>query len=98
MGDGECEEGSIWEMALFAHKYCLDNFTVIVDNNKMQAMGSCEEVIALGSLGEKWGSFGWNVLEVLDGHDHDLLAKCDYCPYREGKRDFFYGRKPCLAL
>ncbi|MCI9610713.1 MAG: transketolase [Eubacterium sp.] len=73
VGDGECEEGSIWEMALFAHKYCLDNFTVIVDNNKMQAMGSCEEVIALGSLGEKWGSFGWNVLEVLDGHDHDLL-------------------------
>lgn len=73
VGDGECEEGSIWEMALFAHKYCLDNFTVIVDHNGMQAMGSCEEVIALGSLHEKWASFGWHVLEVLDGHDHDLL-------------------------
>lgn len=73
VGDGECEEGSIWEMALFAHKYQLDNFTVIVDHNKMQAMGSCEEVIALGSLSEKWKSFGWNVIEVLDGNNHDQL-------------------------
>lgn len=74
VGDGECEEGSMWEMALFAHKYCLDNFTVIVDHNGMQAMGSCEEVIALGSLREKWASFGWNVLEA-DGHDHAMLRE-----------------------
>lgn len=75
VGDGECEEGSIWEMALFAHKYELDNYTVIIDHNKMQAMGTCEDVIALGSLAEKWKAFGWNVIEVLDGNDHDQLRE-----------------------
>lgn len=75
MGDGECEEGSVWEMALFANRYKLDNFTVLVDHNKMQAMGNCEEVMALRSLAEKWHSFGWNVIEILDGHNHDALQE-----------------------
>lgn len=73
VGDGECEEGSIWEMALFANKYRLDNYTVIIDHNKMQAMGYCEDIIALGSLGRKWNSFGWNVIEAADGNDHNIL-------------------------
>lgn len=73
IGDGECEEGAVWETALFAHKYGLSNFTVIVDHNKMQAMGTCEEVMALGSLSEKWAAFGWNVVEVQDGNDHEQL-------------------------
>lgn len=73
VGDGECEEGSVWEMALFAHRYGLDNFTVVVDHNKMQAMGGCEDVIALGSLPDKWAAFGWNVVDVPDGHDHGSL-------------------------
>lgn len=73
VGDGECEEGSIWEMALFAHKYELDNFTIIVDHNKMQAMGKCEDVMPLESLAEKWNAFGWNVIEVVNGHDHNAL-------------------------
>lgn len=75
IGDGECEEGAIWEMALFAHKHELDNFTIIVDNNKMQAMGKCEDIIALGNLGDKWNSFEWNVYEVHDGHNHDELKE-----------------------
>lgn len=73
VGDGECEEGSVWEMALFANKYQLSNFTVIVDNNNMQAMGSCEEVAALGNLEDKWKSFGWDVISVKDGNDHIML-------------------------
>lgn len=75
VGDGECEEGSIWEMALFAHKYGLDNYTVIIDHNKMQAMGKCEDVMALGVLADKWKAFGWNVVETLDGNDHDKLKE-----------------------
>lgn len=73
VGDGECEEGSIWEMALLANRYKLSNFTVIVDHNKMQAMGDCDEVMALGSLCEKWKAFGWNVIDVEDGNDHEQL-------------------------
>lgn len=72
VGDGECEEGCVWETAIFANHYKLSNFTVIVDNNKMQAMGTCEDVMSLGSLAEKFRAFGWNVIEV-DGHNHDEL-------------------------
>jgi transketolase len=68
----KCDEGSIWESALFANQYNLSNLTVIVDNNKMQAMGSCEEVMSLAPLNEKWQVFGFNVMEV-DGHNHDEL-------------------------
>lgn len=72
MGDGECDEGSTWEMALFAHQFKLDNLTIIVDHNKMQALGRCEEVLSLESLKEKWEAFGWHVIEI-DGHDHTQL-------------------------
>ena len=72
MGDGECNEGSVWEMALFANHVGLDNFTVVIDHNKMQAMGDCADVMDLGSLAEKWRAFGWDVLEV-DGHNHEEL-------------------------
>lgn len=73
VGDGECDEGSVWEMALFAHQYKLDNLTVIVDHNKMQAMGFCADVADHVELGNKWKSFGWDVTEI-DGHDHEQLT------------------------
>lgn len=72
VGDGECDEGSVWEMALFAHQYRLGNLCVIVDSNKMQAMGYCKEVADHIDLADKWRAFGWNVKEV-DGHDHAEL-------------------------
>ena len=75
VGDGECDEGSVWEMALFANQYRLNNLTVIVDHNKMQAMGTCEEVMALGSLEDKWRSFGWDVVCCEDGNNHDQLRE-----------------------
>ena len=74
LGDGECDEGSVWEMALFAHQYQLENLCVIVDSNKMQAMGHCTEVADHINLAEKWRAFGWNVREV-DGHDHAKLRQ-----------------------
>lgn len=74
IGDGECDEGSVWEAALFANHYRLSNFIVIIDHNKMQSLDLCENTIELIDLAAKWKAFGWDVTEV-DGHDHDQLRK-----------------------
>lgn len=73
VGDGECNEGSVWEMAMFAAQYKLSNLTVIVDRNNMQGMGMCSNVMNIEPLTEKWRAFGWHVEEVQDGHNHALL-------------------------
>ena len=73
VGDGECNEGSVWETAMFASQYKLDNFTVIVDRNGMQAMGFCKDVIDMEPLVAKWESFGWKTVNVKDGNNHDQL-------------------------
>lgn len=72
MGDGECDEGSVWEAALFANQYKLSNLTVIVDHNYMQSLDTCENTLALGDLGKKWEQFGWTVQNV-NGHSHKEL-------------------------
>ncbi len=72
MSDGECNEGSVWEAAMFAARHNLKNLTAIVDYNKWQATGRCSQILKLESLKEKWISFGWDALEV-DGHDHHQL-------------------------
>jgi transketolase len=72
MSDGECNEGSVWEAAMFASRQKLDNLTAIIDFNKWQATGRSQEVLQLDPLADKWASFGWAVTE-LDGHDHDQL-------------------------
>jgi transketolase len=72
MSDGECNEGSVWEAAMFAAAQGLDHLTAIVDFNKWQATGRSQEVLQLDPLADKWASFGWAVTE-LDGHDHDQL-------------------------
>ena len=74
LGDGECDEGSVWEAALVAHHYELDNLIAIVDHNKMQSLDFCENTIKLSPFADKWKSFGWNVLDI-DGHSHDELRK-----------------------
>ena len=74
LGDGECNEGSIWEAALLAPKLNVDNLTVIVDFNKWQATGRSEEITSLQPLDLKWKSFGWHVQEI-NGHDFDEIAK-----------------------
>lgn len=74
LGDGECDEGTIWETALFANHYQLNNLVAIIDHNKMQSMNYCENTIKLEPLGKKWEAFGWNVKEI-DGHNHDELRK-----------------------
>lgn len=72
VGDGECNEGSVWEGALFAQQFKLSNLTVIVDHNKLQGIEACENVLNYGDLAEKWRAFNWNVIEI-DGHDYDQI-------------------------
>ena len=67
LGDGECDEGSVWEAMLFANHYNLDNIVAIVDHNKMQSMDFCEKTISKESLADKWKAFGWNVIDI-DGN------------------------------
>jgi transketolase len=73
-GDGECDEGSMWEAILFANQFKLNNLTLIIDHNKLQSLDLCENTIELLSLADKFISFGWNVIEV-DGHNHIELKK-----------------------
>lgn len=68
LGDGECQEGSIWEGALSAPTLGLDNLTVIVDHNKLQAMDELETIVHMKPFADKWKAFGWNVVET-DGHN-----------------------------
>jgi transketolase len=68
MGDGELAEGQLWEAAMAACRYGVDNLTGIVDRNRVQASGPTSEIFAIPGIEEKWQSFGWNVLSI-DGHD-----------------------------
>ena len=68
IGDGECQEGQIWEAAMWTPHQRLDNITAIIDYNKVQAKGYVAEEVGIEPLGDKWRAFGWQVLEI-DGHD-----------------------------
>lgn len=72
LGDGECDEGSVWEAALQANQWHLDNLIAVVDHNRMQSLDFCENTLALAPFDEKWRSFGWDV-QVVDGHDTEAL-------------------------
>ena len=72
LSDGECDEGSNWEAALFAGHHGLSNLCVIVDYNGIQSLGSVDEVLRLEPLAEKWRNFGWETIEV-NGHSHKAL-------------------------
>jgi len=74
MGDGECDEGSVWEAALFASHHKLDKLTAIIDYNKIQAFGETNKVLNLEPLKDKWESFGWSVKEI-DGHNLDEIEE-----------------------
>lgn len=80
MSDGECNEGSVWESALFAAANKLENLCAFVDFNKWQATGRSVDVLGLEPLGEKFRSFGWNVHEI-DGHDHHEIRRVVESPY-----------------
>lgn len=74
IGDGECNEGSVWEAALFANHFRLNNLIVIIDHNRMQSLDFNENTLELEDLRAKWSAFGWNTLKI-NGNDHAQLRK-----------------------
>ena len=74
LSDGECNEGSIWEAAMFAASQSVHHLTAIIDYNKWQATGRSQEVMALEPLAEKWEAFGWHAQQI-DGHDLEAIKK-----------------------
>lgn len=74
MGDGELAEGSVWEGAMAASHYKLDNLCAVVDRNRLQISGNTEDVMHHDDLHERFRSFGWNVIDVKDGNDIDQLV------------------------
>ncbi|HIY56116.1 MAG TPA: transketolase [Candidatus Dorea merdavium] len=73
MGDGELAEGSVWEGAMAAHQYKLDNLCAVVDRNRLQISGNTEDVMGHDDLHERFRAFGWHVIDVADGNDIDQL-------------------------
>jgi transketolase len=72
LSDGECDEGSTWEAALFAAHHGLSNLCAVVDYNRLQSLGPVADTLGLEPFALKWRAFGWTALEV-DGHDHEAL-------------------------
>jgi transketolase len=68
IGDGEAQEGSVWEATMAASHYNLDNLCVILDNNNLQIDGPVDEIMSIYPMMEKWRAFGWHVIEI-NGHD-----------------------------
>ena len=72
MGDGEQQEGSVWETAMAAAHHKVDNLCVIIDRNRLQIDGPTEKVMAIDPLRDKWAAFGWHTIEI-DGHDFSQI-------------------------
>lgn len=89
MGDGECNEGSVWEAAMLAAAQKAGNLCAVVDFNRWQATGRSCEIMALQPLADKWSAFGWDVLE-LDGHDPECI--------RAALANFGKGERPLAII
>ncbi|MFT5873519.1 MAG: transketolase [Clostridium sp.] len=74
MGDGELQEGIVWEAAMAASKFKLNNMIVILDNNGVQLDGTVDEIMPMLDITKKWEAFGWNVINI-DGHDVDQISE-----------------------
>ena len=94
VGDGECQEGQIWEAAMFAAAKKLDNLIGFVDYNKLQIDGPVAEVNDVAPLADKWAAFGWNVIEVPDGNDVEAVSAA----VRQAKDKLGSGRPTMVLL
>jgi transketolase len=91
-GDGEMQEGQVWEAALFGHKYALDNVVVFVDRNSLQTDGDTERVMPLDPLAPKWEAFGWDTHEI-DGHDYrEIVGAVERAGAAEGRPSVIIAR------
>lgn len=86
LGDGECQEGQVWESFMFASQYKLDNLIAIIDLNGLQIDGNVDDVMSLGDIKAKAEAFGWDAYEI-DGHDFEQItcSLSDFKMRREGK-------------
>jgi len=84
MGDGECNEGSVWEGAMSAPHFGLDRLTVIIDRNGLQQTGTNDTIMKTGDMAAKWAAFGWDVTEI-DGHDHGQILDVLTQPVEAGR-------------
>ncbi|MFA6992100.1 MAG: transketolase [Candidatus Gracilibacteria bacterium] len=91
IGDGELQEGQVWEAAMSAAHYNLDNLVLFVDKDDFQSDGPTKAVMDLGNLQDKFEAFGWKVLKVLDGHDFDQILEQLY-------KAFGTNRHPCVLI
>jgi transketolase len=85
MGDGELNEGSVWEGLMAGAQHKLDNLTAVVDSNKLESLGRVEDILSIEPLGERLRHFGWAVREI-DGHNMDeIVAALEAVPFEAGK-------------
>ena len=77
MGDGELQSGQIWEAAMLAGHYCLENITAFVDRNHLQITGNTEEAIGLDPLKDKWKAFRWNVISINGHNVNEIIEACE---------------------
>lgn len=94
LGDGECDEGSVWEAALFANHFRLNNLVAIVDHNHMQSLDFQENTLEIEDFGDKWRAFGWNVIEI-NGNDHNEL-KAAFTKAEQNSKDVTH--KPTIVI
>ena len=93
IGDGECNEGSVWEAAMFANHFRMNNLIAIVDHNHMQSMDFTENTLEIEDFAAKWDTFGWNVIDVKDGNSHEELKKA-FLQVKENE----CGHKPTVII
>lgn len=91
-GDGEIQEGQIWEAAMFANKYKLDNIIAFVDRNYLQTDGDTEDVMPLDPLRPKWEAFGWNVYEIDGNNLAEILTAIHQAKVKRGKPTMIIAR------
>jgi transketolase len=100
LGDGEVQSGQVWEAAMAAAHYHLDNLVTIVDDNRLQSDGTTETVMGIRPLAEKWLAFGWRV-QSINGHDFreipDRQTDGDSIQHGQGEGCFLHGGGGQLA-
>jgi len=85
LGDGECQEGQVWEAFMAANHYKLDNLTIVIDNNGLQIDGTNDEVMSLGDMAAKLRAFGFHLIELADGNDIEAVIAALNEPTTPGK-------------
>lgn len=85
LSDGECQEGTVWEAAMFASHHKLDNLIAIIDHNKLQSLGQIDNIVSLKPFADKWESFGWGVREVNGHNISEIIDALEGVPFSKNR-------------